>query len=232
MENYLPVLKKSNLFIGMEETEIEAMLRCLSARTQTFGRNETILRSGEQISSVGMVLSGLALIEKEDFWGNRSIISEISPGMIFAEAYACLSQVPIETNVIASEDTAVMFLNVKKILTVCTSACSFHSRLIQNLLTTIARKNITLTKKIQHISLKTIRDKLLSYLSTESLKAGKAVFEIPFNRQQLADYLSVDRSALSSEISKLQREGILSCNKNKFEILYHEASYSTRPGAV
>lgn len=232
MKNYLPILKKSNLFMGMDETEIEAMLSCLSSRIKSFGKNETILRSGEKISSVGMVLSGLAFIEKEDFWGNRSIISEISPGMIFAEAYACLSQTPIEMNVIASEDTTIMFLNVNKILTICTSACSFHSRLIQNLLTTFAQKNVTLTKKIQYISLKTIRDRLLSYLSTESLKAESTVFEIPFNRQQLADYLSVDRSALSNEISKLQREGILFCSKNKFEILSHEVSYNTKLGAV
>lgn len=210
--------------MGMDESAIEEMLLCLSARTQTFGRNETILRSGEQVSSVGMVLSGLAFVEREDFWGNRSIFSEISPGMIFAETYACLSQVPIETSVIASEETTVMFLNVRKILTICTSACSFHSRLIQNLLTTLAQKNMTLTRKIQHISLKTIRDRLLSYLSFESFKAGSSVFEIPFNRQQLADYLSVDRSALSSEISKLQREGILSCDKNKFKILSHRPS--------
>lgn len=210
--------------MGMDESAIEEMLLCLSARTQTFGRNETILRSGEQVSSVGMVLSGLAFVEREDFWGNRSIFSEISPGMIFAETYACLSQVPIETSVIASEETTVMFLNVRKILTICTSACSFHSRLIQNLLTTLAQKNMTLTRKIQHISLKTIRDRLLSYLSFESFKAGSSVFEIPFNRQQLADYLSVDRSALSSEISKLQQEGILSCDKNKFKILSHHPS--------
>ncbi len=224
MKKYLPILKESNLFMGMDESAIEEMLLCLSARTQTFGRNETILRSGEQVSSVGMVLSGLAFVEREDFWGNRSIFSEISPGMIFAETYACLSQVPIETSVIASEETTVMFLNVRKILTICTSACSFHSRLIQNLLTTLAQKNMTLTRKIQHISLKTIRDRLLSYLSFESFKAGSSVFEIPFNRQQLADYLSVDRSALSSEISKLQREGILSCDKNKFKILSHRPS--------
>ncbi len=210
--------------MGMDESEIEEMLLCLSARTQTFSKNETILQSGEQVSAVGMVLSGLALVEREDFWGNRSIISEISPGMIFAETYACLSQVPIETSVMASEETAVMFLNVRKILTVCTCACSFHSQLIQNLLTAVAQKNITLTRKIQHISLKTIRDRLLSYLSFESFKAGSSVFEIPFNRQQLADYLSVDRSALSSEISKLQREGILSCNKNNFKILSHHPS--------
>lgn len=224
MKKYLPILKESNLFMGMDESAIEEMLLCLSARTQTFGRNETILRSGEQVSSVGMVLSGLAFVEREDFWGNRSIFSEISPGMIFAETYACLSQVPIETSVIASEETTVMFLNVRKILTICTSACSFHSRLIQNLLTTLAQKNMTLTRKIQHISLKTIRDRLLSYLSFESFKAGSSVFEIPFNRQQLADYLSVDRSALSSEISKLQQEGILSCDKNKFKILSHHPS--------
>lgn len=219
MKKYLTLLKKSNIFIGIEENEIEPMLKCLSSRITNFKKNEFILRNGEHIHSVGMVLSGLALVEKEDFWGNRSIISEVTPGMIFAESYACLSELPAEISVTASENTDVMFFDIKRILSVCSNSCSFHRRLIQNLLTVIAKKNVNLTKKIEHISKKTIREKLLSYLSTESLKCGCSSFEIPFNRQQLADYLSVDRSALSNEISKLQNEGIIESKKNKFKIM-------------
>lgn len=218
MDKYLSLLKNTNMFMGISEDEIKIMLKCLSTRVVHFEKNEYILRSGEQIHSVGMVLSGLALIEKEDFWGRRTIIQEIIPGMAFAESYACLSQIPVEICVLASENTDIMFFDIKRILSVCTSACSFHTKLIQNLLKTMAQKNVDLTKKMDYMTKKTIRDRLLSYLSTESQKSGRSTFTIPFDRQELADYLSVDRSALSNEISKLQREGILSCQKNKFSI--------------
>jgi CRP-like cAMP-binding protein len=225
MLEYLSLLKKSNMFTGINEDEIKAMLTCLSARVRHYRKNEYIIRNGEQIHSIGMVLSGLVLIEKEDFWGGRHIIQEITPGSIFAESYACLTQFPAEINVLASEDTAIMIFDMKHLLTVCQSACSFHSRLIQNLLNTIARKNMALTKKIEYLSKKTIRDKLLAYLSSESLKNKSNTFVIPFNRQELADYLSVDRSALSGEIGKLQKDGIITCRKNKFHIRTPEKQY-------
>lgn len=218
METYLPVLKKSSLFSGVSPDEISTMLKCLSARQKHYKKEEFIIRSGDYIHSVGMVLSGTALIIQEDFWGKRTIISEVMPGSLFAETYACLSSLPIEMSVISDSECDIMFLDFNKILTVCTSACTFHTRLIQNFLSSIASRNLTLTKKIQHMSKKTIREKLLSYLSTESLKSTASTFDIPFNRQQLADYLSIDRSALSNELSKLQAEGILTYNKNRFTL--------------
>ncbi|WP_077610376.1 Crp/Fnr family transcriptional regulator [Clostridium sp. Marseille-P2415] len=224
MEEYLPVLKKSSLFSGVRPDEINAMLKCLSARQKHFKKEEFIIRSGDYIHSVGMVLSGTALIIQEDFWGRRTIISEVMPGTLFAETYACLSSLPIEMSVISDSECDVLFLDFNKILTVCTSACTFHTRLIQNFLSSIARRNLTLTKKMQHMSKKTIREKLLSYLSAESLKSNASTFDIPFNRQQLADYLSIDRSALSNELSKLQAEGILTYKKNRFTLKedFHE----------
>ncbi len=218
MEEFLPVLKKSSLFSGVSSDEIRGMLKCLSARMKCYKKDEFIIRSGDYIHSVGMVLSGTALIIQEDFWGKRSIISEVMPGTLFAETYACISSVPIEMSVVADSDCEIMFLDFNKILTVCTSACGFHTRLIQNFLSAIAGRNLVLTKKMQHMSKKTIREKLLSYLSAESLKSNSSTFDIPFNRQQLADYLSVDRSALSNELSKLQAEEILSFNKNRFTL--------------
>lgn len=219
MEKYISLLKNTNMFQGMHEKEISAILHCLSARTVNYKKNEFILRSGEQVHTVGMVLVGLVLIANEDVWGNRNIISEISPGMIYAESYACLSSVPAEISVIACEDTTVMLFDISNILTVCPSACIYHTRLIQNLLSIIASKNMLLTKKMDYLTKKTIREKLLSYLSSESLKAGQRTFTIPFNRQELADYLCIDRSALSNEISKLQKDEILICKKNKFTLL-------------
>ena len=218
MEEFLPVLKKSNLFSGVSSEEISAMLTCLSARLRHFKKEEFIIRSGDYIRSIGIVVSGTALIIQEDFWGKRTIISEVLPGTIFAETYACIPTLPIEMSVISDSECDVLFLDFSKILHVCTSACTFHTRLIQNFLSSIARRNMALTKKMQHMSKKTIREKLLSYLSAESLKSNASTFDIPFNRQQLADYLSIDRSALSNELSKLQEEGILTYKKNRFTL--------------
>ncbi len=218
MEQYLGTLKKSNLFSGISAEEIHEMLSCLSARVCHYNKNEFIIRNGERIHTVGMVISGTALIIQEDFWGKRTIISEVLPGSLFAETYACLSTIPIEMSVISDSQCEILFLDFNKILTVCTSACTFHTRLIQNFLSAIAKRNLSLTKKMEHMSKKTIREKLLSYLSAESMKSSSSTFEIPFNRQQLADYLSVDRSALSNELSKLQTEGILLYKKNNFTL--------------
>lgn len=218
MDEYLPVLKKSSLFAGVQADEISAMLKCLSARSKHYKKEEFIIISGDYVRSVGMVVSGTALIIQEDFWGKRTIISEVMPGSLFAETYACLSSMPIEMSVVADSECDVLFMDFNKILTVCTSACTFHTRLIQNFLSSFAIRNLMLTKKMQHMSKKTIREKLLSYLSTESLKSSSSTFDIPFNRQQLADYLSVDRSALSNEMGKLQVEGVLVFKKNRFTL--------------
>lgn len=219
MKQYINLLKNTYMFNGINESEIEGMLKCLNARTMPYKKNEYILRNGETVNSIGMVLEGLALVEKEDIWGNRTIISEISPGSLYAESYACLSKLPAEISVIASDNTTVMLFDIRRILTTCSSSCGFHTKLIQNLLYTIAQKNVLLTKKMEYISKKTIKEKLLAYLSSEAMKAGSPTFNIPFNRQELADFLSVDRSALSSEISRLQKKGIISCRKNAFTIL-------------
>ena len=184
MKEYMPLLKRSRLFQGIQEEEIAAMLRCLSASTRSYQKGDCVFRRGEQISSVAMLLEGCVHIQKEDYWGNLSIL--------------------------------VLLLDVKRVLTMCSSACRFHGRLIHNLLTVIAGKNLLLTRKLEHMSCRTTRKKLLSYLSEQSLKAGRPDFDIPFNRQQLADFLSVDRSAMSNELCKMRDEGILTFDRNHF----------------
>lgn len=218
MQEYLPILKKSNLFQGVTSEEIQTMLTCLSARLKHYKKDEFIIHSGDYIRSIGMVVSGTALIIQEDFWGKRTIISEVMPGTLFAETYACIPSSPIEMSVLCDTECDVIFMDFNRIMNICSSACNFHTRLVQNFISAIAKKNMVLTKKMQHMSKKTIREKLLSYLSAESIKASASTFDIPFNRQQLADYLSIDRSALSNELSKLQAEGIITYNKNQFTL--------------
>lgn len=194
------------------------MLKCLEAREKQFQKDETIYYVGDRVSELGLVLSGSVLIENDDLWGNRSILDRIGPGQIFAETYACVPGEKLLVTVTAAEKTEVLFLNVGKILRVCTNACSFHARLIRNLLTLSARKNLNLSRRIFHTSAKSIRGRLLSYLSWQAVKQGSREFDIPFNRQQLADYLGVDRSAMSAELGKMKREGLIQVDRSHFRM--------------
>lgn len=218
MENIIKVIQNTALFKNISASNISTLLNCVSARIKYYKKDEFILHSGDIINTLGIVIEGRILIIKEDFWGNRSILSEITKGNSFAETYAILPNIPLEISVMASSDCSIIFLEINKLLQVCNSSCDFHSTLIKDLLIDVASKNLILTRKIEHMSQKTIREKVLSYLSLESQKNKSESFNIPFNRQQLADYLSVDRSALSNELSKLSQEGIIYFKKDKFTL--------------
>lgn len=211
-------ISKTVLFQGTRPEDAEAMLKCLEAREKQFQKDETIYYVGDRVSELGLVLSGSVLIENDDLWGNRSILDRIGPGQIFAETYACVPGEKLLVTVTAAEKTEVLFLNVGKILRVCTNACSFHARLIRNLLTLSAQKNLNLSRRIFHTSAKSIRGRLLSYLSWQAVKQGSREFDIPFNRQQLADYLGVDRSAMSAELGKMKREGLIQVDRSYFRM--------------
>lgn len=207
-----------DLFDGIKEDDRSEMLKCLNAKKKQYKKGSTVLGRGRRTSEMGMVLEGSVHMVKDDFWGNRSILGQASPGQMFGEVYACLPRQGLEVDVVAAEDTEVLFLDVGRILTVCSSACSFHTRLIRNLLTILAEKNLMLTHKMEHMAQKSTRDKVLSYLSMEAEKQGGPEFAIPFNRQQLADYLSVDRSAMSRELSRMKAEGLLDYHRNRFRL--------------
>lgn len=216
MKKYLNLLKHTKLFYGIAEAEIESMLGCLSAAKHCYQKGEYVFSRGELISALAILLEGCIHIQKEDYWGNLSILNEISEGELFGEVYACLGDDEILYNAVAVKQSIVIFLDISRVLTMCPSACRFHGQIIQNLLSVLASKNKILTQKLEHMSQRTTREKLLSYLSEQSLRAGSPSFEIPFNRQQLADFLSVDRSAMSNELCKMRDEGILLFDKNRF----------------
>lgn len=216
-------LSKTVLFRGMSEKDIECMLDCLAAKQQHFSKGDIIFQAGEVAQSIGLILTGSANIENDDIWGNKSILDNIGPGQVFAETYACVPGEPMMVSVVASEAAEVLFFNMSRGLQTCSKQCHFHNRLIQNLLTISAQKNLNLSRRIFHTTSKSIRGRLLSYLSYQATRQGSLQFTIPFNRQQLADYLSVDRSAMSNELSKMQKEGMLTVNRNYF-VLNVEAS--------
>ncbi len=208
----------SELFRGIDEAEIRMIMPCINARLHTYEKGEYIARSGDTITSVGMVIVGSVQVIDEDFWGNRNILSHVGEGDVFGASYACVPDVRLQASIVAPEPCRVMFMDIRKMACTCTNACSFHQRLSQNLLMQIARKNLMLTEKIGQTSKRTTRDKLLAYLSAQAKKQGASTFDIPFNRQQLADYLSVDRSAMSSELGKLKGEGVIDYRKNRFQL--------------
>ncbi len=216
MKEFLSVIRSSQLFSGISEEELTAMLSCLDTRTENFSKDDFVLRSGDAIESIGLVLSGSVLIIQEDIWGNRNILSKAGPGQTFAVAFACAPGSVLNASAVAETNVTIMFLNVKRILSVCPSACDHHSRIIRNLLSELAEKNLRFSEKLTHMGQRTTRSKLMSYLSAESQRLGKYEFDIPFSRQQLADYLAVERSGLSLELGKMRTEGLLDFHKSHF----------------
>lgn len=216
MKEFLSILQSSKLFSDISKKELTAILSCLEAKKVDFPKEAFVLRAGESIKSVGLVLSGSVMIIQEDIWGNRNILSKAEPGQTFAAAFACAPNSRLNVSVISETTVTVMFFNVKRILNVCPSACAHHSRLIRNLLSELAEKNLRFGEKLTHMGQRSTRAKIMSYLSAEAQRLGKYEFDIPFSRQQLADYLAVERSGLSLELGKMRGDGLLDFHKSHF----------------
>ena len=207
------------LFRDIEEKQLESLLGCLTAVRRTYAKDEFVFMADDKAEAVGVVLSGGVYVIQEDFWGNRAILAHIGPGGLFGEAFSCAEVDKLPVSVVAAENSEIMLIDYRKIVTSCASSCVFHARLIKNMLRILAEKNIMLTRKMEHLSKRTTREKLLSFLSNQAATAKNSTVTIPFNRQELADYLCVDRSALSRELSSMQDEGLIKYDKNRFELL-------------
>ena len=210
-------LENTPIFRGATAQQVQKMLGMLLPGIKNYARGETICCAGETVSSLGIILTGRATIELCDAWGNRSIIERLEPGEVFAEAYACLPGEPLMVSVTADALTRVMHIDVNRLLAM--GLVPEQTMLTTNLVRIMARKNVTLSQRMMNISARTIRARLLSYLSQQAIRAGSNRFTIPFNRQELADYLGVERSALSAQMSKMKEEGLIDYRKNEFEVL-------------
>jgi len=219
MKKYLEILKKCRLFEGISDENFISLFHCLESEIKSYAKNQYILSEGETASYIGILLSGAVQIIRVDFYGNRSIISEIRPSEIFGEAFVCAEIKAVPVNVIAEENCEIMLVDSGKILQPCCNACEFHSRIIFNLMKSIADKNLLLNQKIEIISKRSTREKLMTYLMIQAKYHNSSSFFIPYDRQALADYLEVDRSGLSAEISKLRKENIIECKRNFFRLL-------------
>ena len=211
-------LQKSMLFRGMTEPEITKALQVLEAHEKRYEKGETLLTAGSVTERMGLVLEGSVTIESNDAWGNRTIISHVGRGQVFAETYALLENEPTLVDVTASEDCRILFLRSGRIQSLKNRPNPWALKYITNLLTISMHKNLILSGRSFHTAPKTIRGRVMAYLNSVSLQRRSREFDIPFDRQQLADYLNLERSALSKELGKMQREGLISCRKNHFII--------------
>lgn len=219
MKKYFDILRKCPLFSQIEDENLITMLGCLDAKVESFDKKYTILAEGNPAKFIGIILSGSAQIIRIDYYGNRSILSEIRPSEVFGEAFACAETPSLPITVVANEPCEVMLIDSNRILHTCSNHCGFHQQLIFNLMKDLAKKTIMFHQKIEIISQRSTREKLMAYLMIQAKKSGSNSFDISFDRQELADYLEVDRSGLSAEISKLRNEGVLESHKKHFELL-------------
>ena len=197
----------------------QGKLSCLGAKLFTYKKGEYVLRQGEHLNDITILVEGNLHIQRDDYWGNRSILGQIAVGEMFGEAYVAPESGALLNDVVAVENSAVIFFDVKRIISTCSSACRFHAMVVQNLFFAISGKNRKLVQKLGHMSKRSTREKLISYLSEEANRQNCSYFTIPYNRQQLADFLFVDRSAMSNELCKMRDEGLLEFDKNQFRLL-------------
>lgn len=211
-------LSKTQLFHGIQEREIPELFHCLMPRERKFQKDEVIFRAGSPVSEIGLVESGSVNIIVNLYWGSSIIFGHVRKGEVFAENYAAIPGKELICDVVACEETDILFLNMQNMLTTCRKGCTFHNRIIKNMLSISAKKNLNMSYRMMHTASKSLRQRLISYLSEQALEHGSSHFTIPFNRQQLADYLAVNRSAMSNELSKMQEDGLINYSKNEFTL--------------
>ena len=219
MKKYFDILRKCPLFDQIADEDLIALLGCLGAKVLPFGKKETVMAEGEAARFIGIVLSGAVQIIRVDYFGNRSIVAEATPSELYGESFACAGVQAIPVDVVANEESEIMLVDCRRIMHACGNACAFHQQMIFNLMKDVATKNILFHQKIEITSKRTTQEKLMTYLLLQAKRNNSNRFNIPFDRQELADYLEVERSGLSVEISKLRQEGILQSRKHYFELL-------------
>lgn len=213
--SFLSTLK---IFEGISPEELKHLLPCLNWHVKKFKKGDFIFHAGEVINEIGVILSGNVIIEAYDLMGNKNVFGGSSKGEVVAVSYSFTPNEPLIVNVIAGSDVEMLFIDINKSIYVCSASCKFHSRLVSNLLNIIANCNLSLSRRSLHTSHKSIRTKLISYLSYQVIKNSSNEFDIPFDREHLAGYLNVERSALSNELGKMKREGLIDFKKNHFVI--------------
>ncbi|MBE6847565.1 MAG: Crp/Fnr family transcriptional regulator [Ruminococcus sp.] len=224
MQEYFEKLRQCMLFEGVADNNLQAMLRCLGARVQHCKKGEIIMAEGEKATHIGVLLSGSVQLVRMDYYGNRSIVANIRPPQLFGESFVCAEVQAMPVSTIATEDCTILQIEGRRVLSPCCNVCDFHNRTVFNLMKIVATKNLLYHQKIEVTSKRTTREKLMTYLLLQEKEHGSSSFTIPFDRQELADFLEVERSGLSTEIGKLKKEGIIACERSRFRLLTEKYS--------
>jgi CRP-like cAMP-binding protein len=219
MEKYYEILSTCPLFEKVGRNNYDKMLRCFGARVITVNKNRAVFHEGQAATKVGIVLTGTVHTVQDDYFGNRSILSTAGAGQLFAEGFACAGVEALPVSVVATADSQVMLIDCSHIMTMCKNACPFHNQMIRNLLHSVAKSNLQLNQKIEILSKRTTREKVMAYLLSEAKIQGRDDFSIPYDRQELADYLGVERSAMSAVIGKLRDDGIIRVDRRHFQLI-------------
>ena len=219
MEKYFDILSTCPLFDRVGRENYDKMLRCFGARVVSVKKGAAVFREGQVASKVGIVLTGAVQTVQDDYFGNRSILSMAAPGQLFAEGFACAGVEAMPVSVVASANSDVMLIDCSHIMTLCHNVCAFHNQMIHNLLHSVAKSNLQLNQKIEILSKRTTREKVMAYLLSEAKIQGSDEFTIPYDRQELADYLGVERSAMSTVIGQLRDAGIIRVNRRQFQLM-------------
>ncbi len=219
---YYNDLKNTKIFGSATEFECQAMMFCFKTRFKTFARNEHIIKQGEVMDEVVLILRGGALVQNIDNLGDISILMRLKPGHIYGLESAYAGEQTYKDSLIAREKTLVMFMNKHRVITPCANRCRRHDIVVKHLMQMVARSNMKLLDKITHLSKKTIRDKLMSYFTTMARKKGSNYFDLPYNKTELANYLSVDRSAMSTELARMKEDGLIDFEKRQFHLIKKE----------
>ena len=219
MKDFFDILRECPLFDRIGDESLKEMLGCLNAKERSYKKGDVVFAEGDKAKYLGIVLEGSVQLVRVDYYGNRSILANIEPPQLFGEAFACAGLKSLPVDAVAAADTKILLLDAQRIARPCGNACPCHGQTILNLLHIVAKKNLVLHQKIEITSKRSTREKLMTYLLLQAKKAKSHTFTVPYDRQELADYLEVDRSGLSAEISKLRNEKVLECRRSTFTLL-------------
>lgn len=219
MKDFFDILRECPLFDRIGDESLKEMLGCLNAKERSYKKGDAVFAEGDKAKYLGIVLEGSVQLVRVDYYGNRSILANIEPPQLFGEAFACAGMKSLPVDAVAATDTRILLLDAQRIARPCGNACPCHAQTILNLLHIVAKKNLVLHQKIEITSKRSTREKLMTYLLLQAKKAKSHTFTVPYDRQELADYLEVDRSGLSAEISKLRNEKVLECRRSTFTLL-------------
>ncbi|MDL2214292.1 Crp/Fnr family transcriptional regulator [Clostridia bacterium OttesenSCG-928-O13] len=221
MQNHAALLSAMPLFRGIDPADLDALLHCVDASVARYPKGSFISLVGDTINAIGIVLSGRVHILKEDVFGNRAILNNVEPGSVFGESFICGGNFSLTVSIQAAEDTSVLFLSFDKVIHSCSNACEFHNTLIKNMMVMLAQKNIKLVEKLEVTTKHSLREKVLTYLSQLAQDQKSSTVRSPLGRVDLADFLGVDRSALTRELNRMEKDGLITYDKNTFHLSGH-----------